>query len=125
MVTDNINPDHYRSHPSGVECIQVTEHLNFCIGNAIKYLWRAGLKGDAVEDLRKAAWYIDREIKRLSDVVPSPTYADEYKIDPTGPRRCPTCQWLDQETDQCGHQFPQLCGREYDWRKWQGRMVHG
>jgi hypothetical protein len=64
MQPDNINPKHYRQHPSGVECIEVTQHCNFCIGNAIKYLWRAGLKGDAVEDLRKAAWYIDREIKR-------------------------------------------------------------
>jgi hypothetical protein len=61
---DSINPQHYRQHPSGVECIEVTQHCNFCIGNAIKYLWRAGLKGDAVEDLRKAAWYIDREIRR-------------------------------------------------------------
>ena len=64
MQPDNINPSHYRQHPSGVECITITEHFGFCIGNAIKYLWRAGLKGDAVEDLRKAAWYIDREIKR-------------------------------------------------------------
>jgi hypothetical protein len=64
MQPDNINPQHYRQHPSGVECIEVTQHCNFCIGNAIKYLWRAGLKGDAVEDLKKAAWYIDREIKR-------------------------------------------------------------
>jgi hypothetical protein len=64
MQPDNINPQHYRQHPSGVECIEVTQHCNFCIGNAIKYLWRAGLKGDAVEDLRKAAWYIDREIRR-------------------------------------------------------------
>lgn len=59
------HPQHYRSHPSGVECITVTEHLNFCIGNAVKYLWRAGLKGDAIEDLRKARWYVDREISRL------------------------------------------------------------
>jgi hypothetical protein len=64
MKPDNINPQHYRQHPSGVECITITEHFGFCIGNAIKYLWRAGLKGDAVEDLRKAAWYIDREIRR-------------------------------------------------------------
>ena len=64
-VTDATNPDHYRAHPSGVECIQITEHMNFCLGNAIKYLWRAGLKGDAIEDLEKARWYIDREIARL------------------------------------------------------------
>ena len=64
---DPVNsPSHYTSHPSGIECIQVTEHMPFCIGNAIKYLWRAGLKGDAVEDLKKAAWYINREIERVS-----------------------------------------------------------
>jgi hypothetical protein len=50
-----------------VECIQITEHMNFCLGNAIKYIWRAGLKSDSpVEDLRKAAFYINREIERLS-----------------------------------------------------------
>lgn len=60
------HPPHYTSHPSGVECIQVTEHMNFNLGNATKYIWRAGLKGDdAVEDLRKAAFYVDREIARL------------------------------------------------------------
>lgn len=63
---DSVNhPRHYTSHPSGVECIAVTEHMNFCVGNAVKYLWRAGLKGDALEDLKKARWYIDREIKRI------------------------------------------------------------
>lgn len=63
----NVNhPVHYTSHPSGVECIQITEHLNFCLGNAIKYIWRAGLKKkDPVEDLKKARFYIEREIKRL------------------------------------------------------------
>jgi hypothetical protein len=59
------NPAHYTSHPSGVEQIQVSEHMSFCLGNAIKYLWRAGLKGDAIEDLRKAVFYIEREIARL------------------------------------------------------------
>jgi hypothetical protein len=42
----------------------VVEHLDFCIGSAIKYLWRAGLKGAAIEDLNKARWYVDREIQR-------------------------------------------------------------
>ena len=61
---DPVNqPRHYTQHPSGVECITVTEHMNFCIGNAMKYLWRADLKG-GVEDLRKARWYIERELKR-------------------------------------------------------------
>lgn len=59
------HPEHYNAHPSGVECIDVAECFGFSIGNAIKYLWRAGLKGDAVEDLEKARWYIDREIARL------------------------------------------------------------
>ena len=64
-MTDAINPPHYQDHPSGVECIQITEHMNFCLGNAVKYIWRAGLKNDAIEDLRKARWYIDREIARI------------------------------------------------------------
>ena len=62
-MSDNVNhPTHYRAF--GVEVIDITEHLNFCRGNAVKYLWRADLKGSAVEDLRKAAWYIEREIDR-------------------------------------------------------------
>lgn len=60
---DNINPDHYKNHPSGVECIQITEHMNFCLGNATKYIWRADLK-NGIEDLQKAKWYIEREIER-------------------------------------------------------------
>lgn len=64
---DQVNrPAHYRAHPSGVECIEITEHMNFCLGNAIKYIWRAGLKtDDPIVDLEKARWYIDRELKRL------------------------------------------------------------
>lgn len=64
-MTDAIDPPHYQAHPSGVECIEITEHMNFCLGNAIKYIWRAGLKNNAIEDLRKARWYIDREIARI------------------------------------------------------------
>lgn len=67
------HPHHYNAHPSGVECIQVTEHMNFCRGNAMKYLWRAGTKGDAnteIEDLRKAVWYLEREIQRLTAQLP-------------------------------------------------------
>lgn len=64
-MKDAINPSHYKSHPSGVQCIEVTEHMNFCLGNAMKYIWRAGLKGDAIEDLKKARWYLEREIERL------------------------------------------------------------
>lgn len=59
------HPKHYTTHPSGVECIQITEHMNFCMGNAIKYIWRADLKNeDPIQDLKKAIWYIQREIDR-------------------------------------------------------------
>ena len=65
-MNDPVNhPKHYTSHPSGVECIEVTEHFNFNKGNAIKYIWRSSDKGKEVEDLRKARWYIDREIARI------------------------------------------------------------
>jgi hypothetical protein len=72
VPVDIVNrPPHYTSDPSGVECIQVTRHRNFNIGNAIKYLWRAGLKDEAkvVEDLRKAVFYIEDEIKRLEETA--------------------------------------------------------
>ena len=71
---DRVNaPSHYTSHPSGVECIDITEHYDFCVGNAIKYLWRAGLKAEEgltdkakeIEDLKKASYYINRKIKQL------------------------------------------------------------
>lgn len=73
---DNVNhPKHYTSHSSGIECITITRHYCFSIGNAIKYLWRAGLKKDAsledkqkeIEDLEKAIWYINDRIKQLKD----------------------------------------------------------
>lgn len=60
------HPPHYTAHPSGVECITVTEHMNFNLGNAVKYIWRAWLKSeDAIVDLEKARWYLNREIARL------------------------------------------------------------
>ena len=65
-MSDVLNPNHYRSHPSGIECIQITEHFDFNVGNAIKYCWRAGLKSpDPKEDLKKARWYIERELGRI------------------------------------------------------------
>lgn len=68
MYYDNVNhPKHYTSDPSGVECIEITRHRNFNVGNAMKYLWRAGLKDSnkTVEDLQKAIFYIRDEIKRI------------------------------------------------------------
>ena len=63
MTHDPVNhPKHYTEHKSGVECIQITEHMGFCLGNAVKYIWRADLKNNAIEDLEKARWYVDREI---------------------------------------------------------------
>lgn len=64
---DAINPPHYQMHPSGVECITITQHMNFCLGNATKYIWRAGQKGDAIEDLEKARWYLAQEIERIKE----------------------------------------------------------
>jgi hypothetical protein len=65
---DQVNhPVHYTTDPSGVECIEITRHRNFNIGNAFKYLWRAGLKDEDkhIQDLRKAMFYIQDEINRL------------------------------------------------------------
>lgn len=62
---DPVNhPKHYTDHPSGIECIQITEHMGFNLGNALKYIWRCDLKQDAIEDLEKAKWYIERELKK-------------------------------------------------------------
>ena len=57
------HPPHYNQLPVG--CIDVVEHFNFNVGSAIKYLWRYQDKGKPIEDLQKATWYIDREIRRL------------------------------------------------------------
>lgn len=62
-MSDPVNhPPHYTSHPSDIECIQITEHMGFNLGNALKYIWRADEKGQSVQDLEKARWYLDREI---------------------------------------------------------------
>jgi hypothetical protein len=74
LAADSVNhPLHYNSHPATchecdtrVECIDIIEHFPLNIGNAIKYLWRSGLKGDYLEDLKKSIWYIEREIARLA-----------------------------------------------------------
>lgn len=65
-MTDMINhPPHYNEHPSGVECIQITEHMTFNLGNVVKYVWRKGKKDEVLKELRKAQWYLNREIERL------------------------------------------------------------
>ena len=63
---DMVNhPPHYTQHPSGVECIQVTEHMNFNLGNVVKYVWRCDEKHEVpIEDLEKGLFYLKREIAR-------------------------------------------------------------
>jgi hypothetical protein len=69
-VSNSVNhPKHYTKHPSGVECIQITEHMGFNLGNALKYIWRCDLKQNAIEDLEKAKWYIEREIAKRRKVI--------------------------------------------------------
>ena len=82
FMNDNVNnPKHYTDHPSGIECIQITEHMGFCLGNAMKYIWRADKKGKTIEDLQKARWYIESEINNrigytTSDAHDSPSVRD-------------------------------------------------
>lgn len=66
---DMVNhPPHYKGHPSGIECIEITRHMTFNCGNAIKYIWRNGIKDSnaQVEDLEKAIFYLKDEVMRLS-----------------------------------------------------------
>lgn len=57
------HPPHYLKHPSGIECIQITEHMTFTLGNAMKYIWRADYK-NGTEDILKAIWYLQREVEK-------------------------------------------------------------
>jgi hypothetical protein len=68
ITVDQVNhPEHYTSHPSGIEAIEITRHMTFNLGNALKYVWRAGLKDETktIQDLEKAIFYIKDEINRL------------------------------------------------------------
>lgn len=62
-------PKHYTTHSEGMECIELTEMLMFNQGNAIKYLWRAGLKGPTRVDLEKAQWYVIRAKVQQPELV--------------------------------------------------------
>ena len=68
MAGDSVNhPEHYNKNPSGVECIEIVRWLNFNVGNAMKYIWRGGFKiEDPREDYRKAIWYLNDEIMRIT-----------------------------------------------------------
>ena len=64
MADDPINhPAHYTWIP-GIEPIEIAEHLPYCLGNALKYIVRADHKGADVQDIEKAIWYLQRELKR-------------------------------------------------------------
>lgn len=75
-MPDMINhPPHYTSSPAKcsqcgrqIECIDVVEHMPFALGSVVKYLWRHEMKG-GIEDLKKAAWYLNREIERRLKAV--------------------------------------------------------
>lgn len=78
MANEMVNhPRHYCSHPAGIECIDVIRHYVCDVANALKYLWRAGLKAELgkddaekeIEDLKKALWYIEDYLKQKHDTV--------------------------------------------------------
>jgi uncharacterized protein DUF3310 len=74
-VSNVAHPRHYNAHESGIECIEIAEHMSFNLGNAVKYLWRAGLKGERGEDIAKAKFLLDRVLmdpapNRLSSQSP-------------------------------------------------------
>jgi hypothetical protein len=86
------NPSHYTSHPSGIEAIQVTRHMNFNLGNAMKYIWRAGLKGAVIQDLQKAIFYLNDEIARIKEAQ-----ADHRSSCDIPDYQCPTCVEIEHE----------------------------
>lgn len=110
MLKDNdpVNhPNHYTSHPSGIECIQITEHMDFNLGNALKYIWRADLKHDAIEDLNKALFYINRELNRRQHWTAGEDPNDKqcgdegsYDYQPREPRRFSSEQAYINEAEQ-------------------------
>jgi len=61
----SVNPSHYQKHASGLQAIQITEHMSGNVAQAVQYLWRLGLKNDALSDLRKSVWFCNRELMRL------------------------------------------------------------
>lgn len=99
-------PSHYTSHPSGIECIQITRHMNFNLGNAVKYLWRNGLKDGqpAIQDLQKAIWYIQDEIERMERTTVQQRIndigydIDNYLADESDESKADKMLFLDTET---------------------------
>jgi len=70
LCKEEVNhPDHYNASPSGIEAIDVLEWLPFNVGTAMKYLWRCDEKANAIQDLEKAKWYIERELKKRGEAL--------------------------------------------------------
>lgn len=94
-VLEAVNhPAHYRGR-NGLEAIDVIEefNLNFNIGNAVKYLLRAGRKGPRLEDIQKAAWYLERELR--APVLAPPLTAEllpDWIPGPDGTLVCIDCE---------------------------------
>lgn len=80
-MSNAINPKHYTAHPSGIECIEITRHLSFNRGNAIKYLWRCGKKDSVNQELKKAIWYLNDEIKNTPNLVSYTSDVVDFIID--------------------------------------------
>jgi len=94
------HPLHYCAHPSQVECIRVTGDMSFCVGNAFKYLYRCSEKGNTLEDLKKALWYIEFELKRREPLW-FKYCSEQYDARHDGPR--PIMAILTHESRFCGH----------------------
>lgn len=75
-MEDPINPSYYKNTPFGIEVIEITKHYDFCIGNALKYIFRAGKKHEQgienkqkhIDDLKKAIWYLTTEIEIIEKI---------------------------------------------------------
>lgn len=118
-MADAVNsPKHYTSHPSGVECITIAEHMTFNAGNVLKYIWRAGLKdgpdgeeAKLLEDLRKAQWYLAREIARKEAElggakIPEAPPADAWEEE--APETSPDPGWTSLEVKVDGVLFTEV-----------------
>ena len=109
MNESNTNPDHYKKHPSGVECIQVSQHFNFNLGNVIKYVWRADHKA-GIEDLEKAKRYLEFEIERRKSDENAPPSGANLTIPVVNAfkPRCRNCRhWkvrsVEMDSGECIH----------------------
>jgi len=78
------HPDHYGGKDNPYEAIKVIEawELGFCLGNTIKYISRAGKKNNIVQELKKALWYLEREIKNQESCAKKDTKKSKGSLEP-------------------------------------------